>query len=61
MSQCSHCGTITGQHSFSFGPDGKYSREKEPTWEEFQVIRVNALTELLKGIRIVDGHVEDVR
>lgn len=61
MSQCPFCGTRTGEHGFAFGSDGKYSSPKEITWKESDVIRVNALKELLKGIRIVDGHVTAIR
>lgn len=62
MSQCRFCGTRTGQHGFAFGPDGSYStKPKEVTWRESEIIRINALKELLSGIRIVGGHVQTVR
>jgi hypothetical protein len=56
MSTCRHCGSRTGQHSFSMNSDGSYSGpSKDLTFGEFQTIRVNVLKELLAGIRIVNG------
>lgn len=50
--QCKFCGTVTGQHGFAFGKDGKYSTPKEETWAEFEAIRRNDLRELLKKINM---------
>lgn len=57
MNSCQYCGTQTGIHGFAFGADGKYSTP-DMTWEEFRALRLDALKELIKGIEIVGGHVQ---
>lgn len=59
--QCDYCGTVTGQHGFSFDNDKRKREsaasaalvEEKKEWFEQNVL-INPIHELLKAIQIVE-------